>query len=99
MIGLIRQELLSGVKTSEQYEKLRVYLRSFRDEAIDTSDYEEAARAGNRCRAKGIAVSIVDMLLCAIAMKHEWAIFTTDPDFSNYARVLPFRIHAPRGQT
>jgi predicted nucleic acid-binding protein len=96
MIGLIRQELLSGVKATEQYEKLRVHLRSFRDEVADTSDYEEAAKAGNRCRAKGVAVSIVDMLLCAVATKRQWSIFTTDPDFSNYARVLPILIHALR---
>lgn len=96
VIGLVRQELLSGIKTSEQYEKLRLYLRSFPDEVVDTSDHEEAAKAGNRCRAKGIVVSIVDILLCAVAIKRQWAIFTTDPDFSNYARVLPLRIHAPR---
>jgi predicted nucleic acid-binding protein len=98
MIGLIRQELLSGVKVTEQYEKLRVHLRSFPDEVIDTSDYEEAAKAGNRCRAKGVAVSIVDILFCAVAIKRHWAIFTIDPDFSNYAKVLPLRIHAPRGR-
>jgi len=96
MIGLIRQELLSGIKATEQYEKLRVHLRSFPDEVIDTSDYEEAAKAGNRCRAKGVAVSIVDILLCAVAIKRQWAIFATDPDFSNYAKVLPLRIHTPR---
>ena len=96
MIGLVRQELLSGIKATEQYEKLRVQLRSFPDEVVETSDYEEAAKAGNRCRAKGVAVSIVDILLCAVANKRLWPIFTTDPDFSNYAKVLPFRIHAPR---
>ena len=96
MIGLVRQELLSGIKSTEQYEKLRVHLRSFPDEVVDTSDYEEAAKAGNRCRAKGVAVSIVDMLLCAVAIKRQWAIFTTDPDFSSYARVLPLLIHTPR---
>jgi len=96
MIGLVRQELLSGIKATEQYEKLRLHLRSFPDELVDTSDYEEAAKAGNRCRAKGVVVSIVDILLCAVANKRLWTIFTTDPDFSNYARVLPLRIHAPR---
>ncbi len=96
MIGLVRQELLSGIKATEQYEKLRLHLRSFPDEVIDTSDYEEAAKAGNRCRAKGVVVSIVDILLCAVANKRLWTIFTTDPDFSNYAKVLPLRIHAPR---
>jgi predicted nucleic acid-binding protein len=96
MIGLVRQELLSGIKATEQYEKLRLHLRSFPDEVVDTSDYEEAAKAGNRCRAKGVVVSIVDILLCAVANKRLWTIFTTDPDFSNYAKVLPLRIHSPR---
>ena len=77
-------------------KQLRLYLRSFPDEVVDTSDHEEAAKAGNRCRARGIVVSIVDILLCAVAVKREWAIFTTDPDFSNYAKVLPLRIHAPQ---
>jgi predicted nucleic acid-binding protein len=96
MIGLVRQELLSGIRATEQYDKLRVRLRSFPDEVVDTSDYEDAAKGGNNCRAKGVVVSIVDILLCAVAIKREWAIFTTDPDFSNYARVLPLRIHAAR---
>ena len=81
IIGLVRQELLSGIKSAEQYEKLRVYLRAFPDEVVDTTDYEEAARAGNRCRAAGVVVSIVDILLCAVAIRREWALFTTDPDF------------------
>ncbi|MFZ0333781.1 MAG: PIN domain-containing protein [Candidatus Acidiferrales bacterium] len=96
VIGLVRQELLSGIKTTEQYEKLRVYLRAFPDEVIDTLDYEEAAKAGNRCRAKGVVGSIVDILLCAVAIRRGWAILTTDPDFSDYARVLPLSIHALR---
>jgi predicted nucleic acid-binding protein len=96
LICLVRQELLSGIKTTEHYEKLRLHLRSFPDELIDTSDHEEAAKAGNRCREKGVVVSIVDILLCAVAIKREWAIFTTDPDFVNYAKVLPISIHAVR---
>jgi predicted nucleic acid-binding protein len=96
VIGLVRQELLSGIRATEQYEQLKLHLRSFPDEVVDTSDYEEAAKAGNRCRAKGVVVSIVDILLCAVAIKRQWAIFTTDPDFSHHAKVLPLRIHAPR---
>jgi len=97
VIGLVRQELLSGIKTAQQFEKLRDYLRFFPDAAVDMSDYESAAEAGNRCRAKGVVVSIVDILLCAVAMKREWSIFTTDPDFMNYSKVLPVATHTPRG--
>ena len=96
MIGLVRQELHSSIMATEQYQKLRLHLRSFPDEVVDASDFEEVAKAGNRCRAKGVVVSIVDILRCAVANKRLWTIFTTDPDFSNYAKVLPLRIDAPR---
>jgi predicted nucleic acid-binding protein len=96
VIGLVRQELLSGIKSNEQYEKLRLYLRAFPDDLLDISDFEEAAKAGNRCRATGIVVSIVDVLLCAVTVRRDWRFFTTDPDFSHYARVLPVAIHVPR---
>jgi hypothetical protein len=96
IIGLIRQELLSGIKTAAQYEKLRVALRAFPDVPIATSDYEAAAKAGNDCRSRGIAASVVDALICQIALARQWSIFTTDPDFKAYAKVLPIRLHAPR---
>ncbi len=96
IIGLIRQELLSGIKTAAQYEKLRVALRAFPDERIDTSDYEAAAEVSNDCRSRGIAASVVDALICQIALARQWSIFTTDPDFKAYAKVLPIKLHAPR---
>ena len=96
IIGPVRQELLSGIKSLAQYEKLRLTLRAFPDEPIDTSDYELAAKAGNDCRSKGIVVSTVDILICAITVARRWSIFTMDPDFQNYARVLPINLHSPR---
>jgi hypothetical protein len=96
IIGLIRQELLSGIKTAGQYEQLRVALRAFPDEPIDTSDYEAAAKVSNDCRSRGIASSVVDALICHIALVRQWSIFTTDPDFKAYAKVLHLKLHAPR---
>ena len=96
IIGLIRQELLSGIRTAAQYEKLRVALRAFPDEPIDTPDYEAAAGASNACRARGIATSVVDALICQIALGRQWNIFTTDPDFTSYAKALPIKLHTPR---
>ena len=94
IIGLIRQELLSGIKTHSQFEALRKTLSAFPDEVVDTSDHEAAARASNECRSKGIAVSVVDILVCAVASRRGMAIFTTDPDFGNYARALPLQLHS-----
>ena len=96
IIGLIRQELLSGIRAPGQYEKLRAALRSFPDEPVGTADHEAAAVASNACRAKGIAAPVVDVLICQVALTRQWDIFTTDPDFRNYARALPIKLHAPR---
>jgi hypothetical protein len=96
ILGLIRQELLSGIKTATQYRKLRVALRAFPDEPIDTSDYEAAAKVSNDCRSRGMVASVVDALICQVALARQWSIFTTDPDFKAYARVLPIKLHAAR---
>lgn len=96
IIGLIRQELLSGIKNSSQYEKLRNILRTFPDEPLDTADYEAAADAGNKCRAKGIATTLPDMLICAVAQARDWSVFSTDPDFRKYGKILAIKPHAPR---
>lgn len=96
VIGLIRQELLSGIKNASQYEKLRNILRTFPDESLNTADYEAAAAAGNKCRAKGVATTTPDMLICAVAHARDWTVFSTDPDFQKYAKVLPIKLHVPR---
>ncbi|HTP67527.1 MAG TPA: PIN domain-containing protein [Dongiaceae bacterium] len=96
IIGLVRQELLSGIKTSEQYERLRESLRAFDDAELDFVDYEAAAKCGNTCRSGGISVSLADMLMCAVAERRDWAIFATDPDFHRYARILNIKLHTCR---
>ncbi len=96
MLGIVRQELLSGIKTQSQFNQLRETLRSFPDEPLSAADYESAASFGNLCRSKGFAVSVVDMLICSVAQSRDWAIFSTDPDFKRYATVLPISLYTLR---
>jgi len=99
IIGAVRQELLSRIKTTAQFDKLQSELRSFPDEPVETLDYETAAKASNACLSSGIVGSVVDMLICALALRHNLAIFTTDSDFKNYSRSLPLQFHSPRQLT
>jgi predicted nucleic acid-binding protein len=93
LMGLVRQELLSGIRTPDPYAKLRIALRAFPDVPVDMSDHEAAAKADNACRAKGITASVVDALICQIGLRRQWNIFTTDPDFENYSQALPIKLH------
>ena len=96
LIGAVRQELLSGIKSKSQFEQLRDHLRAFSDLELDSGDYENAAAAYNRCRERGIQGSNTDFLICAVAMRRELAIFTSDGDFKLFARALRFVLHQPR---
>jgi len=78
MIGPIRQELLSGIKESAQFEKVKKALGPFRDEAVETLDYEEAARLFNLCRSYGVECGPVDILFCAVARRRKWDVLTND---------------------
>jgi predicted nucleic acid-binding protein len=96
IIGVIREELLSGIREEEQFRKLRDYLRAFDDPVLETSDYEEAARMHNQCRSRGVAGSAIDFLICAVAGRRGWQIFTMDRDFERYGKVLRTKLYAPK---
>ena len=93
LMGAIRQELLSGIREEERFSRLRDYLRAFDEPRLEVSDYEEAAQMHNRCRGKGIAGSAIDLLICSVAYRRIWQIFTTDRDFGRYASVLAVKLH------
>ena len=92
LLGPTRQEILSGIRQDSQFLRIRDHLRGFPNVELDANDYEEAARASNHCRSHGIAGSTVDLLMCAVALRHSWQVFTTDRDFSRYATVLPIQL-------
>jgi predicted nucleic acid-binding protein len=94
MIGPIRQELLSGVKSEKQFDALRQKLSVFDDEELTTEDYENAAIAANRCAVAGVATSSIDVLICAVALNRQWMVFTCDKSFVQFQRVLSFNLHS-----
>lgn len=93
LIGPIRQELLTGIRETEDFERLRDRLQDFEDERLTETDFEEAARCANVCRAAGVAGSPVDFLLCALGVRGDLSIFTLDEDFRRYGDHLPIRFH------
>lgn len=93
MVGSVCQELLSGLRDERTFERLRDHLRAFPDEHLLSGDFEDAARAFNACRRRGASGSAIDLLLCAVAMRRELALFTADPDFERYTQHLPLTLY------
>ncbi len=97
LIGPVRQELLSGIKSKKQYNLLKKHLKAFNDIEIKTKDYELAAEYFNSARNNGIQGSNTDFLICAISKRLSMPILTTDKDFDHFKRILPINLHSTRG--
>lgn len=92
LIGPVRQEILSGISEDEKFVKLKKLLSCLPDASIITEDYELAAQYANMCRKKGIQGSSVDFLICAVAVRNNFSIYTVDKDFEHYKAILPITL-------
>jgi len=97
IIGPIRQEILSGLRDDNQFGKLQNHLAAFPDIPLKADDYVTAAKFFNMCRVKGVQGSNTDFLICAVAVRRQLAIYTTDKDFTRFAKHLPIVLHEQRG--
>ena len=95
LLGSVRQEVLSGIRHAEQFERLQLALRAFPDLALETQDFELAAEYFNLCRANGIQGANTDFLICAAAVRRNYEILTTDRDFVLFAQSLPISLYNP----
>jgi predicted nucleic acid-binding protein len=93
IIGPIRQEVLSGISDKNKFYEIKNKMALFTDYIVQTSDYEFAAECSNECRRHGIQGSHTDFLICAVAIRNDWEIFTEDADFVEYKKYLPIKIY------
>ena len=89
LLGAVRQEILSGIRHTSQYDRLRHYLRAFPNLDLDIEDYELASEFYNICRQNGVQGASTDFLICAAATRRHYSILTTDRDFENFSQHIP----------
>lgn len=92
LIGPVKQELLSGISRSDQFDKLKDILSAFEEIRLKSIHFEKAAEFCNICRSKGVQGSTIDFLICAVAHVEHLTIFTIDNDFRHYAKHLPIEL-------
>jgi len=96
IIGPIRQEILSGISHSKQFEVLKSQLEPFEDLPLTRRHFETGAEFSNLCRKHGIQGSHTDFLICAVSRLEKTSIYTADKDFHHYLKHLPIVLHVPR---
>lgn len=86
LIGNILQELLDGLRSPKQFDRLVQLLEPFPLLELDRSTYIAAAKLRTMCRANGVQASPVDFLIAAACSQHGYPLLTADQDFSRIAR-------------
>ena len=95
MLGPIRQELLSGIRSETQFQRVKTHLAPFDDFPLISEDYERAAMFFNICRKKGIQGSNTDFLILSAAVRGHFQIYTLDKDFHQYAQHIDVSLYHP----
>lgn len=96
MIGIIRMEILCGIRGEKMFRTLNEKLEAFSDRSLDTEVFVTAARFLNLCRSKGIQGSTNDFVICACSMLWKMPILSKDKDFIGYRKILPIELSKPR---
>ncbi len=89
MLGVVKQELLSGIKHDNQFDRICDILNGFPCLLATEADHVLAAQFYNECRGRGIQGSHIDFLICAQAVNAHAPILTADGDFEQYATAVP----------
>lgn len=95
LFGIVRQEPLSGLKHSSSFDRIETATQALPIFFAEEGDHTMAAKFYNTCRSKGIQGSPVDFLICAMAVRRKFAIYTTDPDFGMYESIIPIELYHP----
>ena len=86
--GIVKQEVLSGFREADRFEKLKGLLSGFQSLLATEEDHIRAASLFNSCRSAGIQGSFVDYLICAQAQRNAMAILTSDKDFTEFSKII-----------
>lgn len=88
--GIIRQELLSGIRDANQFDSLDAKLAHFPGLLASDADHVLAAKIFNKCQKSGIQGSHIDFLIIAMAVNNQCTVMTTDKGFTHYKSVFKF---------
>ena len=90
--GIIKQELLSGIRNDSQIDALSNQLTHFPELLATDTDHLLAARFFNKCQRSGTQGSHVDFLILAVAVNNSASSLTSDKDFHHYRKHISFEL-------
>ena len=85
LTGNILQELLDGLRSTKQLDRLLALLDPYPLLELDRQTYVAAARLRAVCRSKGVNAGPIDFLIAAACCQYGFPLLTADKDFVRIA--------------
>jgi predicted nucleic acid-binding protein len=87
--GVIRAEVLAGVRDDREAEKVAHALDIFESIPIPETVWDIVGRNAALLRCQGIAVPFADMLIATLAIENKLTLWTKDLHFLRIRNILP----------
>ncbi len=81
VIGPVLAEVLHGFRRSEQADWAASRLKNLGWREVEWDDWREAAALGRELAANGNRIPLTDLVIAAVAMRNDIAVYTSDPHF------------------
>ena len=92
MMGIIRMEVLFGIRNDKVFENIFTKLKPFPDRELTSDIFVMAAQFMNLCRSKGIQGSNNDFIICACSVLWKMPILSKDNDYKHYMNYIPIEL-------
>jgi predicted nucleic acid-binding protein len=90
--GLVLQELLQGFSGPKARESIIERFGALPLIQPDRQDHVAAAEIRNACRRGGVQIGTIDALLVQLCGRYDMTLLSSDKDFANASRHVPFRL-------
>jgi predicted nucleic acid-binding protein len=81
VIGPVLAEVLYGFRRSEQADWAASRLKKLGWIEVEWDDWREAAALGRQLASGGNRLPLTDLVIAAVARRHDLAVYTVDPHF------------------
>jgi predicted nucleic acid-binding protein len=92
IIGIILQEILSGITDIKLFNEINTILSDFPYIETTKDDYIFAAELRNNLKIKGITAGSFDFLIASIAIRNNLTLVTIDNDFKHIAKYSKLKL-------
>ena len=92
--GMIELELLGGVKTEKEYERLKSRLDALYYIETDRSLWDYASKLAIDLKRKGVHVPYADILIAASAMQEKAILVHTDAHFDAISKYSELKVES-----